>query len=207
MVVSFTQLLQQRCADQLDERGSRYVENAVAGGKRMQRLLEDLLAYARAGGTSEPCREVDAAEALSTALSDLSLAIGESGAEVTHGELPRVVADPRQLSQVFFNLVGNAIKFRRPEQVPRVVISAERVDGAWRFSVRDNGIGLDSEHFESIFRPFHRLHSRDEYEGTGVGLSLVDKLVHAHGGRVWVESKKGEGSTFFFTLPAGPPPG
>ncbi len=136
------------------------------------------------------------------ALRLLEVPLLETGGEVTVGPMPRVLADATQLEQVFANLIGNAIKYRRPEAPPQIRVSAERRDGWWEFAVADNGIGIESEYFDRIFEMFRRLHTHDQYEGTGIGLAVVKRIVERHGGTIRVESTPGEGSTFFFTLPA-----
>jgi light-regulated signal transduction histidine kinase (bacteriophytochrome) len=166
----------------------------------MSTLIHDLLKYSRVGTTGGDFEPASAAAALERALSNLRSAIDESGAVVTSDSLPQVVADPTQMSQLLQNLVGNAIKFRRREP-PRIHVAAVRGDGEWTFSVRDNGIGVPVEHRERIFQVFQRLHTRAEYPGTGIGLAVAKRIVERHGGRIWVESEPGEGSTFSFTLP------
>lgn len=145
---------------------------------------------------------VDLDKVLATALANLRIAIEEIGAKIDSRELPVVMGDARQLTQLFQNLVGNALKFRKPGQAPRIEIWAERDGGCWRVSVRDDGIGLDPQFSERVFAIFQRLHAREEYEGTGLGLAICKKIVERHGGRIWVESKQGEGAAFSFTLPA-----
>jgi len=160
------------------------------------------LAYARVstrGGDLEP---IDSETVLKEALSNLATVIQESGGVVTHGPLPTVAADPTQLRQVFQNLIGNAIKYRG-ERPPEVHIEVEHRPGEWQFTTRDNGIGIDPQYFERIFRIFQRLHTRKEYPGTGIGLALCKKIIERHGGRIWVASQPGEGSTFCFTIPDG----
>lgn len=199
MVSSYTQLLQQRYGEQLDDRARKYIFYAVDGATRMQRLITDLLAYSRVGSHARPFTRTDARAALAEALRDLSAAIAETEASVTSAELPVVLADRAQLAQVFQNLVGNAIKFRGAH-APRVHVGATRQGGWWTFRVRDNGIGIEARHFDRIFVVFQRLHSREEYPGTGIGLAVCKRIVERHGGRMWVESEVGRGSTFLFTL-------
>jgi light-regulated signal transduction histidine kinase (bacteriophytochrome) len=167
----------------------------------MQRLIQDLLAYSRAGTKGNDLLDTSSEDALRYALINLRGAIAESGALVTHDPLPTVMADEMQLVQLFQNLVGNAIKYQC-SGVPRVHISAAKNGGKkWIFSVQDNGLGIDSQYFEKIFGVFQRLHKREEFAGTGIGLAICKKIVERHGGRIWVESTPGEGSTFYFTLP------
>jgi len=199
MVSSYTQLLEQRYHAQLDDKGKKYIYYAVDGAVRMQRLITDLLAYSRVGSRAQPLASTDAHSALGEALRNLAATITESQAVVMNDDLPMVVADRSQLVQLFQNLIGNAIKFHG-EKPPVVYVSAERQDQQWRFCVRDNGIGIDPRHFERIFVIFQRLHSRDEYPGTGIGLAMCRRIIERHGGRLWVESAPGAGSSFFFTL-------
>ncbi len=207
MVASFVQLLADRYRGRLDADADEFIGYAVDGAKRMQQLILDLLEYSRVGTRGQPLRPTDANAVLAGALWNLELAIQETGAIVTHDPLPVVLADPLQLGQLLQNLIGNAIKFRSSEP-PRVHISArEVVEGAatskvWEFAVRDNGLGIAPEYFEKIFMIFQRLHSREAYPGTGIGLAICKKIVERHGGRIWVESAPGQGSTFYFTLPA-----
>lgn len=199
-VVSYVQLLQKRYAGQLDERADKYIGYAVEGGQRMQTLINDLLTYSRVGRGVEELEPIDSQVALSRALASLSTAIDDSGVTVTADELPVVLANETMLAQLFQNLIGNAIKFRGDEPL-RIHVSAERGDEEWLFAVRDNGIGIAPEYTERIFVIFQRLHGREEYPGTGIGLAICKKIVERHGGRIWVESAPGSGATFFFTLP------
>ena len=199
-VVSYVQLLQKRYAGQLDERADKYIAYAADGGQRMQTLINDLLTYSRVGRGIEELEPVDSNIALSRAITSLRAAIEDSGVMVTADELPLVLANETMLAQLFQNLIGNAIKFRGDEPL-RVRVSAERRDGEWLFAVRDNGIGIAPEYAERIFVIFQRLHGREEYPGTGIGLAICKKIVERHGGRIWVESAPGDGATFFFTLP------
>ena len=201
MVTSYLQLLVKRSGEKLDERSLEYLGFAVDGAQRMQEMIKDLLSYSRIGTAPREFRPTDMEAALSTALKHLELEIKEEGARVTHGDLPTIIADSHQMVQLFQNLVGNAIKYHGVE-APDVHVAAERLDGDWLFSVRDNGIGIPKEHQGRLFQMFSRLHTRDEYEGTGIGLAIAKRIVERHGGRIWVESEAGEGSTFFFRLPA-----
>jgi light-regulated signal transduction histidine kinase (bacteriophytochrome) len=168
---------------------------------RMQQLIQDLLQLSRVETTAAPLAPTDASTVVADALRMLDTPIHEAGAMVEVGALPMVMADAAQLGQVFSNLVGNAIKYRREGVPPVVRVSAEREGRSWRFSVADNGIGIEAEYFDRIFVIFQRLHTRDEYPGTGIGLAVVRRIVERHGGRTRVESTPGEGSTFSFTLP------
>ena len=200
MVASYTQLLSRRYKGKLDSNADEFISFAVDGASRMQRLIKDLLAYSRVGTRAKDLFDTSSEEALQQALINLRGAVEESGAQVTHDPLPIVVADEMQLIQLFQNLVGNAIKYQNPG-TPRVHISAAR-DGEkrWTFSVRDNGLGIDSQYFERIFGMFQRLHKREEFEGTGVGLAICKKIVERHGGSISVKSELGHGSTFSFAL-------
>jgi len=206
MVTSFTQLLQQRYAGQLDEKADRYIGHAVDGAVRMRGLINDLLAYSRAGTRAAEPGPTDAGQALERAREMLAAAISASGAEVASDPLPTVRANASQLLQLFQNLLGNAVKFRGG-RAPRVHVSARREGAWWIFAVRDNGIGVAPEYFERVFVLFQRLHTRGEYPGSGMGLAICKRIVERHGGRIWLESEPGSGATFFFTLPAaGDPP-
>jgi PAS domain S-box-containing protein len=201
MVSSYTQLLAKRYKGRLDSDADEFIAFAVDGCNRMQGLIQDLLAYSRAGTSERELRKVPSESALRKALTNLRIMIKQSGAVVTHDALPTVRADETQLTQVFQNLVGNAIKYRRAED-PRVHVSAARNGGnEWTFSVGDNGLGIDPQYFERIFILFQRLHGRDEFEGTGIGLAICKKIVERQGGRIWVESQPEKGSTFYFALP------
>ena len=200
MVASYTQLLARRYKDKLDADAQEFMHYAVDGASRMQALINDLLAYSRVGTKGGNFEPTSSEAALERALTNLRLAIQESGAAVTHDALPTIVADPVQLTQLFQNLVGNAIKFRGAEP-PRVHVSAERRGTEWVFAVRDNGIGIEPAYRERIFIIFQRLHGRVEYPGTGIGLAICKKIAERHGGRIWVESAPGRGSAFHFTVP------
>jgi light-regulated signal transduction histidine kinase (bacteriophytochrome) len=204
MVSSYVQLFERRYRDQVDEQADKYIRYAVEGAKRMQALIGGLLEYSRIGRQEEPPATVDTGAALAQALMNLRSALEESRAKVTQDALPAVLGNGAQLTQVFQNLVSNALKFRRAEGAPSVHVSAAQQDGVWRFTVRDNGIGIDPQYAERIFVIFQRLHTRAEYPGTGIGLSICKKVIERHGGRIWIESQVGEGTTFFFTLPRGP---
>ncbi|SFK36677.1 ATP-binding protein [Cellulomonas sp. KH9] len=200
-VASFTQLLQKRYGGQLDERADQYIDFAVDGAKRMQRLIQDLLGFSRVGRVGGEVVDVDLAAALARAQDQLSERIEESGAVVTHDELPVVRGEEPLLVQLFQNLVGNAVKFRHPDRPPRVHVSAHRVEGAWEIELRDNGIGIEAQYVERVFVIFQRLHAKDLYEGTGIGLALCKKIVEFHGGRIWIPETEHEGTTIRWTLP------
>lgn len=202
MVASYLQLLEYKYEGKLDAQAHEFIRFAVDGARRMQALIDDLLTYSRAG-TAEPSAPTDSGCALDRALGGLRLLIAETGARVVRGKLPCVMASPSSLAQVFQNLIGNALKFRGPAP-PRVEVWAEPdADGYWRFTVRDNGIGVAPEYHERIFVMFQRLHRRSEYEGTGIGLAICKKIVERHGGRIWVDSSPGQGASFRFTLKTG----
>jgi light-regulated signal transduction histidine kinase (bacteriophytochrome) len=201
MVASYTELLEERYKGRLDERADKYIFYAVDGAKRMQRLVADLLAFSRVGSQGKPLKPVDTAAVLAEVLRVLGPRLREAGADVQADPLPPVMADEDQLFQLLQNLVGNALKFRS-EAPPRIRISAVREGDAWRFAVADNGIGIEPQYSERIFQMFQRLHERGRYEGSGIGLSIVKRILERHGGRIWLQSTPGQGSTFFFTLPA-----
>jgi light-regulated signal transduction histidine kinase (bacteriophytochrome) len=201
MVASYTQLLAQRYKGRLDSDADEFIAFAVDGSNRMQGLIKDLLAYSRAGANGKALREIPSENALKEALTNLRATIEESGAVVTHDSLPAIITDDTQLAQVFQNLIGNAIKYRSA-QVPHVHVSATKTGGnEWIFSVRDNGLGIDPQYFERIFILFQRLHGREEFKGTGIGLAICKKTLERLGGRIWVESEPEKGSTFCFALP------
>ena len=203
MVASYTQLLAKRYKGRLDSDADEFIAYAVDGSNRMQRLIQDLLIYSRAGTSPRALREISSEDALQDALTNLGTTIEGSGAVVTHDSLPAVTMNDTHLIQVFQNLVGNAIKYRRAE-VPHVHVSATKNGGTeWIFSVRDNGLGIDPQYFERIFVLFQRLHGREEFEGTGIGLAICKKMLERLGGRIWVESQPKHGSTFYFALPQG----
>jgi light-regulated signal transduction histidine kinase (bacteriophytochrome) len=199
MISSYTQLLKRRYGDKLDGDAQEFMHYIVDGAGRMKQLIEDLLEFSRVGTRGHDMEGVESSAALAKAVGNLRTSIQESGASVTHGDLPRVVADGPQLTQLFQNLIANALKFRG-EDKPVVRIEAQALPEAWSFTVKDNGIGLDMQYAERIFMMFQRLHNKTEYPGTGIGLAICKKIVDRHGGRIWVESKPDEGCTFGFTL-------
>jgi PAS domain S-box-containing protein len=201
MVKSYLELLESRYQGQLDEKADIFIDHAVDGAERMQEMINALLDLARIGTRGKEPVPTDAEAVLERTLRSLGRAIKEAEAEVTHDPLPTVMADKAQLAQVFQNLIANGIKFRREDVPPHVHVSAEREGQEWLFSVADNGIGIDPEQAARLFQIFQRLHTQEEYEGTGIGLALCKRIVERHGGRIWVESEVGEGSTFTFTLP------
>jgi PAS domain S-box-containing protein len=200
MVASYTQLLAKRYHGRLDSDADEFIAFAVDGSNRMQGMIRDLLAYSRAGANGHALREITADDALEEALGNLAAAIEDGDAVVTHDPLPVLTTDASQLTQVFQNLLGNAIKYHRKEP-PRIHVSARSEGAEWIFSVRDNGLGIEPQYFEKIFVLFQRLHGRSEFEGTGIGLAMCKKMLERRGGRIWVESQPGHGSTFYFALP------
>ena len=202
MVSSYTQLLADRYEDQLDEKAKKFINYAVNGAVRMQQLIHDLLLFSRVSTRGAVFEPADTHTALGMAVANLGEAIRESGTVVTNDGLPRIIGDQTQLAQVFQNLISNAIKFSGRGQ-PRIHVSAEEEDRHWLFSVKDNGIGIDSRYKDKVFVIFQRLHTREEYPGTGIGLALCQRIIQRHGGEIWFDSKPGEGSTFYFRLPKG----
>lgn len=200
MITSYLQLIERRYKDKLDSSANDFIHYAVDGANRMQKLINDLLAYSRVGTKGQKFERVDCTAVVEQAIANLSVAIAETGAQVTYNALPSVMGDATQLNQLFQNLVGNAIKFHG-ETRPIVHIQAEDQKGEWVFSIRDNGIGIEPEYAERIFVIFQRLHSRSEYPGTGIGLAVCKKIIERHGGRIWMQSELGQGATFYFTLP------
>jgi len=200
MVASYTQLLSRRYKGKLDSDADEFIAFAVDGAGRMQRLIQDLLAFSRVGTKGRDLLITSSEEALAQAIINLRGAIEQSGAQVTHDPLPTVMADETQLIQLFQNLIGNGIKYQK-NGVPMVHVSASKSGGeTYTFSVQDNGLGIDSQYFEKIFGMFQRLHKREEFAGTGIGLAICKKIVERHGGKISVESAVGQGSTFRFGL-------
>ncbi|MBI5309219.1 MAG: PAS domain S-box protein [Planctomycetes bacterium] len=200
MVSSYTQLLGRRYKGKLDADADEFIAYAVDGAVRMQMLINDLLEYSRVGTRGKPFEMVNCLDIFDQAISNLKMAIEESGAVITHDGLPMVMADVLQFTQLFQNLLGNAIKFRGKE-TPCIHVSAIQKEGEWVFSIRDNGIGIDPQYVDRIFVIFQRLHSKEEYPGSGIGLAICKKIVERHGGQIWVESEPGKGATFCFTVP------
>jgi len=200
MIASYVQLLEQKYKGRLDEKADKYIYFAVDGALRMQNLIEALLAYSRVTTRGAPFDPVDTNLVFTHVVVNLSAVIKENHAVVTKDPLPTVRGDEAQLAQLFQNLIGNAIKFRKPDTPPLVHVSAKKARKQWAFSVRDNGIGMEAKYFDRIFQIFQRLHTHAEYPGTGIGLAICKRIVERHGGRIWLESAPGEGTTFFFTL-------
>jgi len=203
MVTAYTQLLGERYRGRLDENADKFIGYASEGALRMQVLIQDLLAFSRVG-RKDASKSFDCNDAVKETLLALTSAIEESGAVVTQGELPTLWADRTQIVQLFQNLIGNAIKFHGKEP-PAVSVQAEKVGEQWQFSVSDNGIGIEPQYAENVFVVFQRLHGRSDYPGNGIGLAICKKIVEGYGGKIWVESQGGAGSSFKFTMPCQGP--
>jgi len=201
VVTGFVQLLERRYKGRLDSEADNYIGFITDAVSREQQLINDLLAFARVERTGNPLAATDAEKVLEAAIGNLDWMVRESNAHITHDPLPLVQADRVQLTQLFQNLISNGIKFRQ-QASPEISVSARSCNGEWVFAVRDNGIGIERQYFEQIFTMFQRLHTRKEYPGTGMGLAICKRIVERHGGRIWLESNPGEGSTFYFTLAA-----
>jgi hypothetical protein len=201
MVTSFTELLGKRYSNQLGAEGQKIINFAIEGATRMEALINDLLSYSRLGTRKEPFQTIDCEEVLDITLSNLQVAIAETNTQIIRDSLPIVRGDRAQLVQLFQNLIDNAIKYRS-QQPPVIEIQAESQQNQWLFSIKDNGIGIAPQYFRRIFKIFQRLHTRDEYPGTGIGLAICQKIVEQHGGKIWVESELEKGATFYFSLPA-----
>jgi PAS domain S-box-containing protein len=201
-ITSYTQLLAKRYEDRLDQDAQDFIRYIVDGASRMQRLIQDLLSYARITTGASPFVSADLSEAFEEAVANLQAAIAESAAVVTKNGLPKIIADYRQMVQLIQNLIGNGIKFRKNGEPPHVHVFAKKMEEGWTISVRDNGIGIDPKYFDRIFIIFQRLHGKQEFSGNGIGLALCRKIMDRHGGRIWVESTPGEGATVCFTIKA-----
>jgi PAS domain S-box-containing protein len=200
MVTNFLQLLEQRYKGELDADADEFIAFAVDGATRMQRMITDLLEYSRVGSRGEAFVPLDCEAVFDEVCDNLKISLEDNNVTITHDLLPQVLGDETQLSQLFQNLIGNAIKFRS-DRAPEIHVGAVQEDGTWVFSVQDNGIGIDPEFADRIFVIFQRLHPDGAYPGSGIGLSISKRIAERHGGRIWVESKPGAGSTFFFTIP------
>lgn len=201
-IVGYARILGWKYEKNLDDDAKRYIERIMNAGWRMTQLIEDLLAYSRVGTRTQEFKPTDCNTVLEEALGNLREEISSCGANITYSDLPAVMADRTQLMRLFQNLVSNAIKFRRPEVPPTIEITAQpKNNDEWLIEVRDNGIGIEPENFERIFEIFQRLHSYNDYPGTGIGMTICKKIVERHGGRIWVESQIGVGTTFYFTIP------
>jgi signal transduction histidine kinase len=203
MITGYTNLLARRYAGKLDQDADEFMTFAVNGAKRMHVLINDLLSYSRVGTNGKALTQTNCEDILTRTLASLQVAIAENSATITHDDLPVVLADDTQMGQLFQNLLGNAIKYRG-ENPPAIHVGCRRDGAHWLLSVKDNGIGIDPRYSERIFVIFQRLHTRDEYSGTGIGLAICKKIVERHGGKIWMESELGQGTTFYFTLPVAP---
>jgi hypothetical protein len=217
VVSGFAALLERRYKGRLEPKADEFIDYILDGTSRMQQLISDLLNYSRVTTRGNPFTTAACDKALEKALANLKTAIEESGAMITAAPLPVVTADESQLVHLFQNLIGNAVKYRRKDETPRIHVGAKKIPesavhsalraphseikNGWMLSVQDNGLGIAPKHFELIFEAFQRLHKREEYPGTGIGLAICKKIVERHGGRIWVESEIGKGSTFYFTIP------
>ena len=200
-ILGFTQIIKYKYEQNLDQVGVEQLNYLADTALHMNQLIEDLLAYSRVGSQRKALEPTDCNSVLTQVLTDMQAAIAQYGATITHDPLPTVMADEVQVVELFQNLINNAIKFHRQEEAPQVNISVEQSGHEWRFEVRDNGIGIDPAEFERIFKVFQRGQSQEEYPGTGIGLATCKKVVERHGGRIWVDSTLGVGTSFHFTLP------
>ena len=200
MITLYSQLLERRYRDSLDSDADDFIEYIVENAKRMKQLIDDLLSFSRVNTDVKDFENVNLETVLDSVISSLAMSIEEFNINITHDPLPSLLADSTQMVQVFQNLLINAIKFRG-EEPPEIHISAEKGEMEWIFSISDNGIGIKPEHQKQIFEVFKRLHTREEYPGTGIGLSICQKIIRHHGGRIWLESELGKGTTFYFTIP------
>jgi PAS domain S-box-containing protein len=204
---SYAELLTRKYTGKFDAEADRFLGFIVNASQRMSTLIQDLLEYARATTEEERPTSVALDEDLEAAVSHFTQAIEESGASITHDPMPTIAVDRGQMVRLFQNLIGNALKYRKPDQIPQIHITAEQMNREWTIAIRDNGIGFDPQYASTIFAPFKRLHQPDAFPGTGVGLAISRRIVEAHGGRIWAESRPGEGAIFRFTLPLdGKPP-
>ncbi len=198
-IVSFSQLLEDKYYDKIDKDGKEFIHFITDGAKKMNILIKDLLSYSRITTHANPSKIVNLEKIIKDALYNLQEAIKESGAVITYDKMPILKVDKTQFIQLFQNLLSNAIKFRR-EELPRIHIGVRKINDEWLFSVKDNGIGIESKFFDKLFNIFYRLHTKEEYPGTGIGLPICKKIVQRYGGKIWVESEFGKGSTFYFTI-------
>ncbi|MBF0326734.1 MAG: PAS domain S-box protein [Alphaproteobacteria bacterium] len=201
MVVSFGQLLEKKFHDTLDDEVQAYIGFMVEGGHRMQGMVTDLLEFSRIGRAGRAAETFDSRDAIVEALSRLSMAISDSGAKVSAENLPVIIYDRPQFTQLVQNLIGNAVKYRDPLRPPEIAVTARHEGNEWTFAVTDNGIGIDPTYFEQIFGIFRRLHTRDKYDGSGIGLAICKKIIERHGGHIWLDSAPNVGSTFYFSVP------
>lgn len=198
-IVSFSQLLEDKYRDKIDKDGKEFIDFITDGAKKMNTLIKDLLTYSRITTHAKPSKLTDLKDIIEDAMFNLHEAIKESGAVITYDEMPVLKVDRTQFIQLFQNLISNAIKFRR-EEPPQIHIGAKNLNNEWIFTVKDNGIGIESKYFDKLFNIFYRLHTKEEYPGTGIGLPICKKIVQRYGGKIWVESEFGKGSTFYFTI-------
>jgi light-regulated signal transduction histidine kinase (bacteriophytochrome) len=203
MITSYLQLLEKRNKEKFDEESMEYIAYAIDGAQSMKLLIKDILDYSRVETQGDEFRPTDMDTVVRTVIKDLARSIEEAGANISYDPQPTIRADHTQMVQLLENLIGNAIKFRS-ERTPAIHVSALRAGHFWQFSVKDNGIGLDLKYKARIFEMFQRLHTRDEYKGTGIGLAICKRIVERHGGQIWVESELGKGTRFYFTIPMGP---
>ena len=203
LVSRHARLMWERYGERLEEDGQRFLRHMLSNSERMQQMVDGVLEYFRAGKQPRPAELVDFSRVVDEAVANLGAVVDECAARVQHNVLPRVVANRSKMVQLFQNLIGNAIKFRG-EETPRVVITAKERDADWLFAVKDNGIGVEPEDHGRLFGMFQRLHTSEEYPGTGIGLAMCKRIVERHGGRIWVSSTPGNGTTFYFTIPKSP---
>ena len=201
MIVSFIQLLEKRYKDKLDEDANNFIAFIVDGAKRMQTMINDLLVYSRIGRKDKQLSQFDINVVIKVVIDNLRKSIEDTNAKITYDPLPTLIANETGFMQLLQNLISNALKFHKVEEPPVVNISANLQKNQWIFSIHDNGIGIDSQYFERIFIIFQRLHKKDEYDGTGIGLAICKKIVQHHKGKIWVEADVGKGSTFYFSIP------
>ena len=200
-ISGFTELLQKRYQGKLDEKADKYIGFITEGSLRMQQMIQDLLAYSRVETQAREFAKTHSQASLDTALANLRVSIQENHAVITHDPLPEIIAEGEQITSLFQNLVSNAIKYHTPDVTPAIHIAVQKEGNNWQFSVADNGIGIEEKYAERIFKIFQRLHTRDEYPGTGIGLAVCKRIVDRHGGKIWIKSTLGEGTTFYFTIP------
>jgi len=200
MVSGFTQLLERKYKDKLDHDALNYIKYAVEGAGRMQKLIDDLLLYSRVTTKVIEFKEADTAKIFEEAIFNLQKVINDTGALITNKDLPVLKADESQMRQLFQNLVGNALKYKKETESPKIHVSCKNKEDHYEFAVSDNGIGMDMQYHEKVFVIFQRLHKREEYSGTGIGLAICKQIVERHKGKIWFESKENEGTTFYFTL-------
>jgi PAS domain S-box-containing protein len=201
MVTSFLNQLEKKYGDTIDDKGKQYIHFAVDGANRMRQIILDLLEFSKVGRFEDQAEQVNSSEMVEDVISLYTMQIEQSNASIELGELPTIKTHKTPFFQVFHNLIGNALKYRHPEKAPLIKISCTEIPGYWKFSIKDNGIGIDEQYFEKIFVIFQRLHNKNEYNGTGIGLAIVKKIIHSLDGKIWVESEEGKGTVFYFTLP------